>query len=122
VNGASHEEAVALLTTSYPAVTLAVSRERVLEKRMTPLSKHREDSLINKRIAEKEMIQDAMIRASAGVRDIVTRLIGHLRTRGGKNRRAPEHCPQEMLNPCRTIGTTTYGRQTLFLEFKTMVS
>ncbi|CAB3986484.1 scribble homolog isoform X1, partial [Paramuricea clavata] len=66
VDNASHEEAVALLTTSYPSVTLAVSRERVLEKRMTPLSKHREDSFINKRIAEKEMIQDAMIRASAG--------------------------------------------------------
>ena len=68
VANASHEEAVALLTTSYPAVTLVVTRERVLEKRMTPLSKHREDSLINKRIAEKEMIQDAMIKASAEVR------------------------------------------------------
>lgn len=66
--GASHEEAVALLTSSYPSVTLVVTRERVLEKRMTPLSKHREDSLINKRIAEKELIQDAMIRASAEVK------------------------------------------------------
>ncbi len=66
---ASHEEAVALLTTSYPSVTLAVSRERVLEKRMTPLSKHREDSLINKRITEKEMIQDALMKASAEVGD-----------------------------------------------------
>ncbi|XP_028404965.1 protein scribble homolog isoform X2 [Dendronephthya gigantea] len=65
VANASHEEAVALLTSSYPSVTLVVTRERVLEKRMTPLSKHREDSLINKRIAEKELIQDAMIRASA---------------------------------------------------------
>ncbi|XP_046858216.1 protein scribble homolog isoform X2 [Xenia sp. Carnegie-2017] len=65
VENASHEEAVSLLTSSFPSVTLIVSRERVLEKRMTPLSKHREESMINKRIAEKEMIQDAMIKASA---------------------------------------------------------
>ena len=68
VENASHEEAVSLLTSSFPSVTLIVSRERVLEKRMTPLSKHREESMINKRIAEKEMIQDAMIKASAEVR------------------------------------------------------
>ena len=72
---ASHEEAVALLTTSYSTVTLVVTRERVLEKRMTPLSKHREDSLINKRIAEKEMIQDAMIKASAEVRGKIPFLV-----------------------------------------------
>ena len=66
MDNASHEEAVALLT-SYPSVTLVVCRERVLEKRMTPLSQHREESVINKRITEKEMIQDAMIRASAEV-------------------------------------------------------
>lgn len=65
--GASHEEAVALLTNSYPSVTLVVSRELVLEKRMTPLSKHREDSFINKRIVEKELQQDAMIKAAAEV-------------------------------------------------------
>ena len=58
---------MALLTTSYPTVTLVVTREKVLGKRMTPLSQHREDSIINKRIAEKELVQEAMMKSNTEV-------------------------------------------------------
>ncbi|KAJ7325632.1 neurotransmitter receptor transport postsynaptic membrane to endosome [Desmophyllum pertusum] len=50
---ARHEDAVAMLTGGLSYVTLVVVRERVINKRMLPLSKLQDQSLLNKRLAPK---------------------------------------------------------------------
>ena len=50
---ARHEDAVAMLTGGLSYVTLVVVRERVINKRMLPLSKLQDQSSINKRLGPK---------------------------------------------------------------------
>ena len=50
---ARHEDAVAMLTGGLSYVTLVVVRERVINKRMLPLSKLQDQSLLNKKLAPK---------------------------------------------------------------------
>lgn len=50
---ARHEDAVAMLTGGLSYVTLIVVRERVINKRMLPLSKLQDQSSVNKRLAPK---------------------------------------------------------------------
>lgn len=50
---ARHEDAVAMLTGGLSYVTLVVVRERVINKRMLPLSKLQDQSLLNKKITPK---------------------------------------------------------------------
>ena len=50
---ARHEDAVAMLTGGLSYVTLVVVREKVINKRMLPLSKLQDQSLLNKRLGPK---------------------------------------------------------------------
>ena len=50
---ARHEDAVAMLTGGLSYVTLVVVREKVINKRMLPLSKLQDQSLLNKRLGTK---------------------------------------------------------------------
>ena len=50
---ARHEDAVAMLTGGLSYVTLVVVREKVINKRMLPLSKLQEQSGVNKRLGTK---------------------------------------------------------------------
>lgn len=50
---ARHEDAVAMLTGGLSYVTLIVVREKVINKRMLPLSKLQDQSLLNKRLGTK---------------------------------------------------------------------
>lgn len=49
---ARHEDAVSMLTGGLSYVTLVVVRERVINKRMLPLSKLQDQSLLNKKVAK----------------------------------------------------------------------
>lgn len=50
---ARHEDAVGMLTGGLSYVTLVVVRERVINKRMLPLSKLQDQSILNKRLPTK---------------------------------------------------------------------
>ena len=52
---ARHEDAVAMLTGGLSYVTLIVIRERIVNKRMLPISKLHDQSLLNKRLGQKVM-------------------------------------------------------------------
>jgi len=58
---ARHEDAVAMLTGGLSYVTLVVVRERVINKRMLPLSKLQDQSSINKRLAPKVSCEPLML-------------------------------------------------------------
>ena len=50
---ARHEDAVAMLTGGLSYVTLVVCREKVINKRMLPLSKLQDQSFLNKKLGVK---------------------------------------------------------------------
>ena len=55
MKNARHEDAVAMLTGGLSYVTLIVFRERIVNKKMTPISKLQDSSVLNRKIAKKEV-------------------------------------------------------------------
>ena len=51
-----HEDAVAMLTGGLSYVTLIVYREKIINKRMTPLSKLQDQSVVNKKLLIKNEV------------------------------------------------------------------
>ena len=84
---ARHEDAVAMLTGGLSYVTLVVIREKVINKRMLPLSKLQEQSSVNKRLGAKvrdsescESSRKFSFVCRAPARESITREIQHYST------------------------------------------